>query len=420
MSRRALIVAHGHPDFSKGGAEIAAQLLHRELNATPGWESQFMACSQLSGLRHTGTPFGQRPDARELLFSGSTDSFQFAAREPRDLWSDFAAYLRRFQPDVVHLHHYVNLGVEAIRVVRNTLPGVPIILTLHEYLAICNQNGQMLKSGGGLCYQSSPAECHACLPGSSPQDYLLRELYIKSFFKLVDRFVAPSEFLRQRYIAWGLAPERIVQLENLLAAPTPAAAPAASPAGPLRLAYFGQITPFKGVEVAVEAYASLPAALRRQASLEIHGGGEQVFDAAFRERIARLFAEAPKGVRRMGSYSAADLPARLRDVDCVILPSIWWENSPLVIQEAFLHGKPVICAGIGGMAEKVRDGIDGLHFRVGSAVDLAVQLRRLIEDRKLLDQLRSGVRAPRTGAGALRPFLDLYEQLMAVPATPTP
>ena len=55
----------------------------------------------------------------------------------------------------------------------------------------------------------------------------------------------------------------------------------------------------------------------------------------------------------------------MAEIDWVVVPSIWWENSPLVIQEAFLHGRPVICSDIGGMAEKVRHGVDGLHFRVG-------------------------------------------------------
>jgi len=61
----------------------------------------------------------------------------------------------------------------------------------------------------------------------------------------------------------------------------------------------------------------------------------------------------------------------MENVDWVIVPSRWWENSPLVIQESFMHRRPVICSNIGGMAEKVTDGVDGLHFRVGDPEDLA-------------------------------------------------
>jgi glycosyltransferase involved in cell wall biosynthesis len=73
--------------------------------------------------------------------------------------------------------------------------------------------------------------------------------------------------------------------------------------------------------------------------------------------------------------------------DWVVVPSVWWENAPLVIQEAFRHRRPVICSGIGGMAEAVRDGVDGLHARPGDAADLARVLRRAMETPGLWDHL---------------------------------
>jgi glycosyltransferase involved in cell wall biosynthesis len=76
-----------------------------------------------------------------------------------------------------------------------------------------------------------------------------------------------------------------------------------------------------------------------------------------------------------------------------VVPSIWWENSPLVIQEAFMHGRPVICSDIGGMAEKVIDGVNGLHFTAGDPRSLATVLRRAASDPELWDRLRKG--APR-------------------------
>ncbi|MCZ8109179.1 MAG: glycosyltransferase, partial [Burkholderiales bacterium] len=60
--------------------------------------------------------------------------------------------------------------------------------------------------------------------------------------------------------------------------------------------------------------------------------------------------------------------------DWIIVPSIWWENSPVVIQEALAIGKPVLCSRIGGMAEKVEDGVTGAYFEAGSASDLALRL----------------------------------------------
>ena len=77
-----------------------------------------------------------------------------------------------------------------------------------------------------------------------------------------------------------------------------------------------------------------------------------------------------------GKYAHDDLPRLMAEVDWVVVPSRWWENSPLVIQEAFLHQRPVICSDIGGMAEKVADGVDGLHFRAGDPRSLARVLER--------------------------------------------
>jgi glycosyltransferase involved in cell wall biosynthesis len=81
----------------------------------------------------------------------------------------------------------------------------------------------------------------------------------------------------------------------------------------------------------------------------------------------------------------------MAEVDWVVVPSRWWENSPLVIQEAFLHKRPVICSDIGGMAEKVADGVDGLHFRAGDPRSLAQVLETAIGTPGLWDSLRANV-----------------------------
>jgi glycosyltransferase involved in cell wall biosynthesis len=113
----------------------------------------------------------------------------------------------------------------------------------------------------------------------------------------------------------------------------------------------------------------------------------------------------------------------MRQVDWVVVPSIWWENSPLVIQEAFLHGRPLIVADIGGMAEKVAHGISGLHFRVGSAEDLADRLGEALTTPELWDRLRAGAPTPISHRIAAEQHLALYRSLRAeagAPAQPEP
>jgi glycosyltransferase involved in cell wall biosynthesis len=95
-------------------------------------------------------------------------------------------------------------------------------------------------------------------------------------------------------------------------------------------------------------------------------------------------------------------------VDWVVVPSIWWENSPLVIQEAFCHRRPVICSNIGGMAEKVDDRVNGLHFAVGDPAALAATLELAATRSGLLDELRAGIKAPPTVAETADACLKIY------------
>jgi glycosyltransferase involved in cell wall biosynthesis len=99
-------------------------------------------------------------------------------------------------------------------------------------------------------------------------------------------------------------------------------------------------------------------------------------------------------------------------IDWVVVPSIWWENSPLVIQEAFAHGRPVICSDIGGMAEKVTHGVNGLHFRAGDPRSLADVIRRAVEDPGLWDDLRAGIPAPYEMDRHVPRMTSLYRELL--------
>src|SRR3546814_10549806 len=100
-------------------------------------------------------------------------------------------------------------------------------------------------------------------------------------------------------------------------------------------------------------------------------------------------------------------------VDWVVVPSIWWENAPLVIQEAFQHRRPVICSDIGGMAEMVQHDVNGLHFRRGDAADLAGLMRRAAAEDGLWDRLVAGIpEIPTIGAVATR-YRRLYLRLLA-------
>ena len=94
----------------------------------------------------------------------------------------------------------------------------------------------------------------------------------------------------------------------------------------------------------------------------------------------------------------------MQSVHAVLVPSLWWENSPLVIQEALRNRRPVICSDIGGMAEKVRDGIDGFHFAANNVMALTSLLRGLARNRKPLADLAARM----TGVPALEANIEDY------------
>ena len=138
----------------------------------------------------------------------------------------------------------------------------------------------------------------------------------------------------------------------------------------------------------------------------------------FQERVARLLDETAGSVRFTGPYEQADLPAVLSAVDWLIVPSIWWETGPLVIHEALMHRRPVICSNIGSMAERIQDGVNGLHFGVGDADSLADTIRRAVNSPELWHKLRGQITDPHPMDEHLPIVIGIYNHLLALRRSP--
>ena len=156
---------------------------------------------------------------------------------------------------------------------------------------------------------------------------------------------------------------------------------------------------------------ALEAAARASAQGVAHGlavhGGTAWQDDAFLAAFAAGLAAAPEA-RHHGAYVPSEQAGRMAAADWVVVPSVWFENAPLVILEAFRHRRPLICGGIGGMAELVTDGVDGLHAPVGDPAGLAAVLRRAAEEPGLWDRLVAGIRPPPDLDDVARRHLALY------------
>jgi glycosyltransferase involved in cell wall biosynthesis len=407
---RILVMAHAHPDFSLGGGEIAAYNLYKAYRENADVEEAWLLARADRRRGLTGA-ITMRRENEYVWEQAVLDWRMMKAAHQDSLTTWFTDLIRALKPTIVHSHHYAHLGLEYLRIIKQIDSSIKLVLTLHEYMAICSNNGQMIKTGSfKLCNRESNDECAQCFPDQSAEDFWLRKHYFQSHFAYVDQFVSPSEFLRQRYIQWGLNPEKIVVIENGQSDVQ------ALPPRPLhenelrnRFGFFGQITPYKGLDVILEALNQMTKFERTKIVLEVHGANLEWQPADYREKVERLREPLIKEgvVQWVGPYQPHELPKRMEGVDWVVVPSIWWENSPMVIQEALVYGRPLIVSDIGGMQEKVKNGVDGLHVAASSVFAWRRTLTETIKDPDLWEKLRSGIVKPITYSECADAHLDL-------------
>ena len=322
------------------------------------------------------------------------------ARSFRDSWADprfrapIEAVLDAVPPDVVHVGHPDGWGVWPFRLAaaRGLVTGA----TLHDYKWICAR-GQMIRPDGDVCEQVVEGRCLACVTDRGPlrgvrarllatpwrrrQRALLREL------EEGDLLTSPSRFVAARIAAAGL--ERpIAVISN--PTPTPQVRPASSePAGPVRIGFFGNPHPSKGLRLLTAAFASLPPGSAR---LELHGPAPTDLGAA------------PEGAVAHGPYPEREAVDRMRSVDLVAIPSTWDENQPMVALEARAAGRPLLVSDRGGLPELVHDGVDGWVVPSGDREAWGLRLALLCADRSTLAAAAAAVRPPPAPLEVARAF----------------
>lgn len=416
---RVLYVAHNHPTLHPGGAEAYALELYETMRDRPGVEPVLLARigSNLARRRvaHPGTPFSSvNGDPNQYFVFTETEHFDFFTLTSRDkaLYSQHLAnFLLVHRPDIVHLQHTHFIGLDLISQIRRVLPDAAIVYTLHEFLPICHRDGQMVRTfSSELCREASPRRCNECFPEISSQSFFLRQRFVKGQFENVDRFLAPSAQLMEKYLRWGIEPDRIEVEEYGRREPSVRAPEPKQTKSPSNIGFFGQLNKFKGAKVMLEAMSMLNE--NADAHLWLHGANLELQTPEFQDEFAALHESIRDRVTFRGPYEHAELPSLMANLHWVLVPSIWWENSPLVIQEAFFHRRPVICSDVGGMAEKVRDGIDGIHFRVGDAFSLARAIETATRSSKLWSSLRAGIREPYGVDAHVRRLMDIYGELL--------
>jgi glycosyltransferase involved in cell wall biosynthesis len=413
------IVAHTHPSISKGGAEIAAYALYEGLRKI-GTDAIFIAVcpSQDRGRLLLGS------DREFAIISDPSRYDHFYHLSAADVWRQLKNILVRQDVWLVNFHHFLHIGVNALRAL-SVETQIPFTLTLHEFLAICVHHGQMVtRPARRLCNSASPVACATCFPEHSRQQFTARKAIIQGALLPAAGFISPSHFLADRMVDWGLPRDKFVVIENGLRRLDKQSDGQRRAAGtgvsmvegrPWTFGYFGQITPFKGTDTlldTIELLAKQPD-IGRKVRIRVHGNliGQE---PAFLARFNAVF-EKNSFATYAGPYDNADVRKLMAACDYVVVPSTWWENSPVVIQEAYAAGRPVICTGIGGMAEKVPNRRAGLHFRPGDATDLARAMSEAADD-VLYKALCSGLPEVSDQTTMARDYLATFNRLVKPPA----
>jgi len=408
---RVLYVVHGHTDFRPGGGELAAIYNYDVFRRSEEYDAYLAARADISIGPHPGTSLLLHEKDPHTYFictqQDQYDSFyeSFLPGSPEAHYrvlSAFRELLLTIRPHIVHFHHYHKLGVDLIGYVHQVLPNARIVMTLHEYMALCAHSGSMItrSTPHRLCSKPHMLNCIQCFPKKTANDFFLRKHHIMKNFDHVDFFVAPSRFLQERYTSWGISPERIIYLDY--GRPIWNTDPPSTPRSEDRfiVSFFGQIVFHKGLDVFLKAAREYELLRTRATQTDDTGLPEIRFvvygtfgnlPQDLQTTIDKILHECRAVVTYNGRYEPDQMPKLMANADAVIVPSLWWENAPLVIQEAFMAKKPVICSNIGGSAERVQDRVSGLHFVVGDHFDLLNKIVELAGSPQLYSQLVDGI-----------------------------
>ena len=365
-----------------------------------------------------------------------------------DMAGHLRAYMRQVRPDVMHAWHLGHLSGSIIPAAKAS--GVPIVFTATDFWSVCRIVHLRRADTGRLCLGPDQAgvNCLRCFaarimpPGGRKKflkqsDARLRALvalstssfgrkmgygkqtravvnrisFLKEVVNMSDLVLAPTRLTRDLLIRNGINPRLIrhsaygIETSEISAAPRSLDRPPT-----LRFGYMGAITRHKGPAVLIRAFRDLPDSAK--AELGIYGSLDSSPEYA---KHLRTLAEGDRRISFRGAFESEKVGHILSDIDVLVVPSIWYENTPLVIYEAFASGTPVVATDLGGMSELVEHGRNGLLFQIGQVQDLNAQLARFLSDPDLLAKLRAGIGSVRTVQESVDELEQFYRELLARP-----
>ena len=436
MSTRTLHVCYSFPPDPPGGTEVYVASLCRELAAqgigavvaAPGEREQSYEVDGISVRRFQHN----RALKLEEIYAGDP----IAA-------ASFGRVLDRERLDVVH-QHALTPACSPLLALEAKRRGLPVVFTYHTPTASCLR-GTMLLWGKTPCDgRMEVGRCSACcLEGrgtgrvlghalaampAAGGDWLGRRGWqgsgwtalrmsslvqrqhdsFRTFLDLVDRIVVLSPWVEGVLARNGVPLSKMFRSGHGVAAHSAARRAGRRAGGRVRVIHLGRTDPVKGTELLIRALRHLPNA---PLELDIYGVVQDASATAMREGL-RLLADGDSRIRFLPPVAHEDVLTTMAQYNCVAVPSQWMETGPLVVLEAFAAGVPVLASALGGLADKVTDGVDGLLVRPFDDVAAwAAALHRFTSDRDLANRLSASIGRPRSLTGVADDMRTLYDSL---------
>jgi glycosyltransferase involved in cell wall biosynthesis len=403
---RIVQVVHGYPPRYNAGSEVYTQTLSRSLAnrhqvmVFTRFEDPFLPPYAEKDELDAGDPGIPPIPLRLINIPHFRDRYRHQAVD-----ESFARCLDDFTPEIVHIQHLGHLSSSLVK--QASLRSIPVVFTLHDFWLMCPR-GQFLQffptnpdDPFALCDGQEDRKCatHCCArhfsgaPDDEPEDvryyteWIRRRMqHMREICTMVDMFITPSKQLRRRFVEeFSLPIQRVEHLDygfDLRRLSGWRRAPRAD--GGFVFGYIGTHVPAKGIHHLLDAFARL----NDNARLRIWGRPHAETTPALMQIHNRLPASVRQRISWEGEYANEDIVrAVFNQVDAIVVPSIWLENSPLVIHEAQQARVPVITANAGGMAELVHHEVNGLLFEHRNPASLAGQMSRLLNDPALATRL---------------------------------
>lgn len=400
---KVLLVIHGYPRRYNAGSEIYTQTLAHAL-VDAGCAVAIFAREEDAFLPDYHMQTESDPLKDEISVHLVNHARSNARFQNDHIDKAFARVIASEQPDVVHFGHlnHLSLGLPAVAKSHR----LPVLFTLHDFWLMCPR-GQFLQQGLSgeqpwrLCCGQDNAKCasrcyNRFIEGINPQaetqhweqwiDNRMRQT--RRACEHVDLFIAPSEHLLQRHVnEFGLDAAKTVYLNygfNLdrYQRRTRQSESCHENEDIFVFGYIGRHHPSKGIHLLIDAFAEIKSTAR------LRIWGKTTAQTASLKRQAEKHPGSARRIEWLDEYRNEDIVTDVFNrCDCIVVPSIWDENSPLVIHEAQQCGVPVITADHGGMGEYVKHGENGLTFKHRDTRSLYNAMQRGLADRDALARM---------------------------------